>query len=247
MLSEKEKGQIRERIIIEEEIRKEIRQELDIRSKTGEDSSIPKRFSWLNSKVVLLLLGGIITGGLVPWFQYTQKTLEWKRQNQSDNVRFHLTKMRSCLEEFVYLSTYNAEAYERVKPFFDKIHFDVDIYESFEKQFIELQNERYRQNAKVISLLIYFRNAPVIQGYFSEFVNHSTDYLRDCQEYVRLLYCRSNPIRCEKEEVSENDLMQLQTRIMRYTGSIEDAYRRFVAEVKREIGMVEDESKKMRL
>lgn len=247
MLSEKEKTQIRERIQLEEEIRREVRDEIDNRGKKSEDVVLPKRFSWLNSRVVLLLLGGIITGGLVPWFQYTQKTLEWRRQNQFDDIHFRLSKMRGCLEEFVYLSTYNAEAYERTKPFFSAIHLSEDSYKSFEKQIIELQNDRYQQNAKVVSLLIYFRNATVIQRYFDEFVNHSSDYHRDCQEYARLLFCRSNPTLCGNAKISEDELTQMKTRIMRYTGSIQDSYLRFIGEVKREIGVVEDESKKMRL
>jgi len=57
-----------------------------------------------------VLIGSLVTGLLVPVFQYTQQTFSWRRQNHYDNSKYRLPMMRDCLREFVSLSAYSGEA-----------------------------------------------------------------------------------------------------------------------------------------
>ena len=97
MLSKEEKDKIIEKAKFENDIKKS----LDFEQKQ-------RKFSWLNSKLSLLLIGAVITGVLVPWFQYTQKSIEWKRQNRYDSISYRLDMMRDCVKEFVYLQAIRA-------------------------------------------------------------------------------------------------------------------------------------------
>ena len=143
MLSEEEKAKIIEKVQFENEIKKTI-----------DSEPKPKKFTWLNSKISLLLIGALISGILVPWFQYTQKSIEWKRQNRYDSISYRLDMMRDCVKEFVYLQAIRAEGFERVQPFVVKTTLDKNDYESFKSQFIELQNKpvagRTRKRWKIV-------------------------------------------------------------------------------------------------
>jgi hypothetical protein len=79
MLTPDEKERIIERVKFEENIRGEL----------GDTDKRPS--SWWNSKIALLLVGSLITGVLVPWFQFIQNRLEWHRQNSFEYTQFRLT------------------------------------------------------------------------------------------------------------------------------------------------------------
>lgn len=237
MLSEEEKMHIIEKVQFENEIRKELSAPIE-----------RKKFSWLNSKMFLLLIGSLITGILVPWFQYTHKAIEWKRQNEFDNINFRLKMMRDCLKEFVYLSAYTSEAYERTIPFMDKAYLSQKDYEDFEQQHIELQNSRFRQNAKVTSLLIHFPDANTLKRLFRDYAKNSSDYLIDLKHFVHAQYCISNPSRCEK--ISENKEQSNKLRIkidQHHIVILNESYSRVIGNMKQKIGRIEDESEEFRL
>src|ERR1051325_11030873 len=86
-------------------------------SSQAEQASSKSR--WYESKIGLLLIGSVLSGILVPIFQYTQETIKWKRQNRYENVKYRLGMMRDGMKEFVYVHAFNAEAYERIRPFAD--------------------------------------------------------------------------------------------------------------------------------
>ncbi len=52
--------------------------EFELETKKSLSERKVKKSSWLNRKISLLLISALITGVLVPWFQFTQKTIEWK-------------------------------------------------------------------------------------------------------------------------------------------------------------------------
>jgi len=204
MLTQEEKDKIIEKVEFEKDVKKSLNSEPE-----------PKRFAWLNSKLSLLLIGAVISGILVPWFQYTQKSIEWKRQNRYDSISYRLDMMRDCVKEFVYLQAIRAEGYERVQPFMVKTTLDKNDYDSFKNQFIELQNRHFAQNSKVTSLLISFTSmnsnlmeAQNLNALFEKNVRYSTLYMRNIDDYVRLKYCATNPDQCkqsdDKKDIDEN-------------------------------------------
>ncbi|MCK5200480.1 MAG: hypothetical protein KAR21_19125 [Spirochaetales bacterium] len=221
MLSEEEKRCIIEKVQFENSMRKEL---------TTPDK--PKKLSWLNSKLSLLLIGALITGILVPWFQYTYKTIEWKRQNEFENINFRLGMMRESLKEFVYLTVYTAEAYERIKPFMDTVSLTPNDYEKFEEHFINLQNRRFRQNAKVTSLIIYFEDSIIMKRLFRDYVNNASDHLSDLRRFVQ----------SKNKDSNKEILEKLRIKIENYSTELNRLYIRVISKMKDEIGRVEDES-----
>jgi hypothetical protein len=135
-LSNEERDTLLEKLRIEQDLRKELA------PKDEEKSS-----NWWESKISLLVIGSVLTSLVVPWLQYTQKNFEWKRQNQFENSKHRLDKMRECLTEFASLSAFVAEGYERVHSFLLESAPSEDEYKAFEAQFIDLQNRRFKQNA----------------------------------------------------------------------------------------------------
>ena len=217
MLSEEEKAHIVEKIKFEAEIRKNI---------SGPQKS-SKASSWLNSKIGLLLVGSLITGLLVPWFQFTQKTIEWKRQNQFDRVNYKLDMMRDCLKNFVLLQAYRAEAYERLQPFLVKASLTAADYADFKKQFIALQNKYFSQNAKVTSLIISFtamdkgkKDSERLRQLFQDYIRDSTLYMRDIDNLVKQKYCASNPHECSDMEYNATSMADTALKLRQYMSTL---------------------------
>ncbi len=235
MLSEEEKTHIIEKIKFENEIRKKL-----------STPSEPKKWSWLNNKLSLLIVGALITGILVPLFQYTQKTIDWKKRNQFANINFRLGMMRDCLKEFVYLSAYIAEAYERAIPTMDKTPLTGPDYKKFEQQFLELQNGRYRQNARVKSLMVYFQDIDTLGRLFNNYVNTSSDYLRDLKKCIHTRFCISNPAECRKSEATEVHMAEFKEKIDDYIIRLNESYKNVIAKIKEDIGRAEDETEKFK-
>src|SRR6185295_1522004 len=102
MLTDEEKNKIIERVQFEAQIRKDIQA-------ASRDDDKPTKARWLDSKMALLLIGSVLSGVLVPLFQYTQETIKWKRQNRYENVKYRLGMMRDGMKEFVFVHAFNAE------------------------------------------------------------------------------------------------------------------------------------------
>lgn len=225
----------------------------NLEGKQPEDATKPIRSSqtapskwssWLNSKIFLLLFGSLITGILVPWFQYTQKTIEWKRQNQFDNFSFRLGMMRDCLKEFVYLSTFPAEAYQRAEPFLEKEDLISKDYQEFERQYIDLQNRGFRQRAKVTSLLISFEDTNTMRKLFIDYVMNSSEYLRGLKSFVDTRHCIVNQENCGRAELNDGGVSTLKGRLDNDVMLLNESYERVIAKMKQEIGRAEDESER---
>jgi hypothetical protein len=241
MLSKEEKDQIIEKVKFENNIKKSLNYEPE-----------PKRFTWLNSKISLLLIGALITGILVPWFQYTQKSIEWKRQNRYDSISYRLNMMRDCVKEFVYLQAIRAEGFERVQPFVVKTTLDKNDYESFKSQFIELQNKHFAQNSKVTSLIISFTSmnsnlmeAQNLNTLFEGNIRYSTLYMRNIDDYVKSKYCTTNPDQCKQTD-DKKDIDELENNINEIMLSLNRSYMEIIGLMENEIRRSENENDKFR-
>lgn len=237
MLSEEEKAHIIEKVQFENAIKKEL-----------SDSAKPKKYGWIESKIVLLLIGALITGILVPTFQYTQKLWEWKRQNQFANLTFSLTMMRDCLREFNYLSAFAPEAYERIKPALKGKQLTSKEYDDLEHEYVDLQNRRFTQNAKVISLMVHFKDTKDFQNLFEDEYSIAFNlYMRDIDEFIRISrsVTLQTPNNLDNKVAERLDKLkdQLNSKLMELKAS----HQKVVYKMKEEIGRVEDEGRKFGL
>ena len=237
MLSDDEKNRIVERVQFENALRKEVI-----------ESHESKKFAWLENKLTLLVIGALLTGVFVPTFQYTQKLWDVKRQNQFNNLTFTLNAMRDCLREFTYLTALSAEARQRAEPLFRHTKLTKAEYESFEHDYIELQKRRCDQNAKVISLMSYFRDNQDIALPFEQ--NYSTalsDYLQRIDQAVVLKACASGMNVCGVQGHVEMDLQKTLGNLDVDLARLNAAHRDVAAKMREQIGRKEDEGIKFGL
>lgn len=229
----------------EEENKNHTTEKVHLQNNSANQSTRPisTKFAWLNSKLFLLLIGSLMTGILVPWFQYSQEKLEWKRQNQYSDTNFKIEMMRDSLKEFVYLSTYAAEAYEISITFFETTPSTPSIYEGFEQRYIDLQNRRFKQTAKVRSLLIYFESADILERSFSKYVNILNQFMKDVPRLAQIQYCKTNSGPCPQEAEIES----LRAKIEKHMVLLNESYKEVIELIKQDIGRLTDESKDFRL
>jgi len=220
-MTDSERDAIVERLRVEQAVRREL-------AKDSEES--PKKSAWWESKIGLLLVGSLISSLLVPWLQYTQKTFEWKRQNRFQNVQFRLERMRECMTQFVVLSAFVGEAYERARPLLLKPRITPSEASEFQKQFIDLQNRRFLQNAKVVSLMIHFADSESLSDRFQEYLSQSAAYFRAVEEAVRVRQDGAAPAEEELDGTVER---------------LDKLYSTIVERMKSAIGSREDDSEKL--
>ena len=227
MLTEDEKKHIVEKVKFESEVKQEA---------TG--------FSWftfLNSKLALLFVGAILTGILVPSFQHLQEKREWRRQNLWANTNFRLEKMRACLREVTYLHAYGGEGYEMVEPFLETNSLDHDDYEAFEQQLLDLQKKRFRQNATVQSLIIYYSNASDLDKLFKAYKQTFHRLMTAVKKYMMVRNCRSNPTNCSWAEGDKADLDSIKMRIREsIPEQLVRDYESIIGKMKQDIKATED-------
>jgi hypothetical protein len=224
-LSEPERDAIVERLRIEQDLRKEL-------TPKSEDHGS----KWWESKVALLVIGSVLTSLVVPWLQYTQKNFEWKRQNQFDNSKYRLDKMREGLAEFIVLSAFVGEGYERSRPILFRRSIPETEQRAFETQFIDLQNRRFRQNAKVVSLMIHFRRTTALRDSFQEYLVGASAFFRLVEDTVRARAAQTAP-------ADEADIDKVDKTIQLLEGLYTEISNRMIEE----IGRMEDENEKYRL
>ncbi len=90
--------QIRDEVLARLEIEREVREQL---ARQQSEPSVPSGTgirAWLDSKFGLLLIGAVISGMLVPTFQFTQEEIRWHRQNRYNNLARQLGSMRESLK-----------------------------------------------------------------------------------------------------------------------------------------------------
>jgi len=232
MLSDEEKTHIVEKVQFENDIRKKLSQ--------GE------KISWktlLNHKISLLIIGFLLTGVLGTWFQHRQKESEWKARNRYDNINFRLGMMRDCLKEFTYLSSYVSEAEERLERFMELATLPDKDYEEFTQNYVELQNRRFRQNAKLSSLVIYFRDDNLLTS-FDVYLKKFTDYFTDLKSIAKIKHCTSNKDAC-KPTVTDRELLDNYDLVVQsHKMKLNSSYLLVSLKMKYHIRRIEDERQK---
>ena len=237
MLNEEEKNQIVERVQFETRIRKEIQA-------ASASEERPARPRWFDSKLGLLLIGSLLSGVLVPLFQYTQETIRWRRQNRYENVKFRLGMMRDGMKEFVFVHAFNAEAYERIRPFAENKTVDKKEFDSYSTQHIEMQNRRFQQNAKFASFLIYFpeKDRSNLRETYNDYLTSVQTYMGQLERLVQVRYSLSSSPKAEDKEQLLAEFQDLTGKIDSTLEVINQKYEEVLRIMKAEIGGKEDES-----
>jgi hypothetical protein len=109
-------------------------------------SVVEKTLSYLSSGFVLLIIGAIITSGLVPYFQ---------RQYENRKQQYGL--MQECFSQFLLYSNSIWQEYYAILPLTQEVEIDKDEYLRYVKEIAQIKLKRYEAYAKVQALSIVFR------------------------------------------------------------------------------------------
>ena len=145
MITDEDRDRIVERIRLESEVREEL-------AKT-EAKVEPSRWAWVESKLGLLVIGAVITGVLIPFFQTTQETIKWTRQNRYDVLKYRLDSARSSMKELTLTHAFVAEAFERARAFQRGARDIEKLRAEYRVQSLEMQNRRFQQNARFVGAI----------------------------------------------------------------------------------------------
>lgn len=116
---------------------------------TGKPKSIAdKILGYLSNGFVLLLLGSLITSGLVPRFQ---------RQYEARTQQIEL--MQECLTQFLLYSNSIWQEYYTVLPLTQEVEINKETYLEYVNKIAQIKLKRYNSFAKVEALSIVFRDA----------------------------------------------------------------------------------------
>jgi len=149
-MSEAEKAAIVARLELEQTIR------ATLAEKTKQGTS---RWQLLNSGIGLLVVGFLLTGILVPIFQYTSKIFESRRLDRFETLTARIQVMRESHRDLVGTSVSPSEAYERVKPFLSPLSIKEKDLSEYRKEMFEINARRFAQNARVSASLAHFDEA----------------------------------------------------------------------------------------
>lgn len=235
-LTSEEKNQIIERLRFESDLRKELQGEQEPKKRS--------RFAWVESKIGILLVGALVSGILVPVFQYTQEKIKWKRQNRYENVKYRVGMMRDALKEFVFVHEFIAQAYEQARPLVENPVITQKDIDDYNQQQFALQSKRFQQNAKFASLVIYFPATK--QGNLRQTYN---DYLADVQAFMGQLKMavgiRSELLKKQSASSSEqlrNQFQHIQEQLDSSINKLNEKYEAVLQLMKVQIGESENES-----
>jgi hypothetical protein len=220
MLTKKEKDNIRERAIFESEIKKSLEEP-------------ENKKSWVNSNIAILIIGSIISGILVPLFQYSHKSIEWRRQNQYENYKLSIENKENFLKEFIVLSALLSEIIEVSTNTDPKIFSKQEIINQFSK----IQKERFHQVSKINYLLIFINNTK-IRELFTEHTNKSLLFVTSLKENALSKY--------EKNSSSEKYDNSMQS-IGKQLSEINALYTDITDRIYLEIRKVKDENNKLHM
>jgi hypothetical protein len=179
VIPEVERTKIVERLRAENEIRKEL----------SESEGVNKsRWSWIESKLGLLIIGAVLTGVLIPTFQATQETFKWYRQNKYDNLKYRLDSARLAMKELTITHAFVAEAFERTKTVSVDDSKNGDSMKKYKAQTTEMNNRRFRQNAAFVGALglIEEKDRDVVQELFNQYLSSVQQLLFVCESIAEI-------------------------------------------------------------
>jgi len=227
MLTPEEKERIVERIEFEEQLRKKL---------AGSDSPPPSKW---NSKIRLLLVGSLITGVLVPCFQFFQSKLEWHRQNAFEHTQFRLTTARDCLREFAAVQAYAPQLLDRVRVLGETMPVQPAEAERLLEDYVQLRAKLGQQSANVLALIMYFDEAEAIRSKCQDQVALVSNMLNEARTLFATA-CRAG--------AADNTMSDLREQIAKVTALIEadtdkvnQLYTDIINAMRTEIGRLEDE------
>ena len=141
------------RLEIERQVREQIRN-------LGDQGAARKksRWAWLDSKLALLIIGAVISGVLVPRFQFTQEKINWKRQNRYNTLERQLGSIRDSLKQFIAVQGISSELYDLGLELIDTDSGALrqSRLEDWRKDFHTLRARRVQQNAAFAATVFYF-------------------------------------------------------------------------------------------
>lgn len=227
MLPPDEKEHIIERVKFEENIRSEL----------GHRNKRPS--AWWNSKIALLLIGSLITGILVPWFQFIQNRLEWRRQNAFEHTQFRLETARDCLKEFVSLQVSIGEVLTYPQSLTETIRIESDQAEQLMKKFEQLRVRLSEQSARVLPLIMYFDEAETIRSDYQKHAALISVYL---DKVSRLIY-KVNTVTTTGASTtdSQKDIQEFSKGLEEDMHEFERLYTNIFNAIRTEIGRLENE------
>lgn len=150
--------EIKKEIVAKLQIEREVREQLE-RQQGDRNAPIKKSpWAWLESKFGLLVIGAIVSGILVPTFQYTQESIKWQRQNRYSSLEHQLGSMRESLKQFIAVQALSAELYDLGLAIMDAPSTTAAQLqlEQWRKDFRALQAQRIQQNAAFAATVFYF-------------------------------------------------------------------------------------------
>lgn len=180
MITDEDRALILERLRAETSIRKQLAQE--------EPDDPPRRSSWVESKLGLLVIGALLTGVLIPLFQATQETLKWTRQNRYDNLKYRLDSVRSAMKELTLTHAFVAEAFERARLVRMDAPVSAQALKQYRLQILDMHNRRFQQNARFVGSLDLLDDTDRegIQLTFNEYVSAVQQFNNVTEELVSL-------------------------------------------------------------
>jgi hypothetical protein len=90
--------------------------------------------------------------------------------------------------------TYVSTIVELVAPFKNDQPISKDQYEKLSLQLLTLQNDRFKQNAKVVSMLGYFSDHKMASSLFDDYTGSTTSYIGGrIERFLYLKYSISKP------------------------------------------------------
>jgi len=164
--------QIRNEVLTRLEVEREVREQLARQHGEPGASTGKSRWAWLDSKLGLLLIGAVISGVLVPTFQFTQEEIRWHRQNRYESLERQLDSMRESLKQFIAVQALSAELYDLGLAVLETptTTADPQRLEQWRKDFRALQARRVQQNAAFAATVFYFptESQPAIRSAWND-------------------------------------------------------------------------------
>ncbi|MER2623358.1 MAG: hypothetical protein ABTS22_05400 [Accumulibacter sp.] len=236
---------IRDEVLARLEIERAVREQL---ARQQSEPSVPSGTgirTWLDSKFGLLLIGAVISGVLVPTFQFTQEEIRWHRQNRYNNLERQLGSMRESLKQFIAVQALSAELYDLGLAVLDTpvAAADRPQREQWRKELRALQARRVQQNAVFAATVFYFPGAaqqPIRTAW--------NDLMRPAQQLqacVGELLGDSGPLSGAKKSADKAvDANEVAVRLDSSLAEVNQAYERVLSMLRQQLIEVEHESGK---
>lgn len=239
-----DKDQIQNEILVRLEIEKEVRRQLaqDREVNEGQKKS---SWAWLESKLALLIIGAIISGVLVPTFQYTQEKITWHRQNRYNSLERQLGSIRESLKQFIAVQALSAELYDFGLKIIDtrRTNQSYARLDEWRKEFHTIQSRRVQQNSAFVATVFYYspQSQESIRKAWSDLMLPSQQLQTLVGELLDEGRRHAHP--GDRKTPSINDIaMQLDIKVV----EVNQAYEDFLSMLRQQLMEVENESAQFR-